>query len=58
MLEEIILGFTERNPRKIILMPVFSRLPTELEHMIFLIAVAEHANPYRYLLIAQRVREW
>ena len=57
MLERI-LGFAERNPRKIILMPVFSRLPAELERMIFLIAATEHPNPNRYLLVAQWVREW
>ena len=57
MLERI-LGFAERNPRKIILMPTFIRLPTELERTIFLIAAAEHANPNRYLLVAQQVRAW
>ena len=57
MLERI-LGFAERNPRKIILMPTFIRLPTELERTIFLIAAAEHANSNRYLLVAQQVRAW
>ena len=52
------IGFTERTPRKIIPMSGFGRLSAELKRMIFLIAVAEHANPYRYLRIAQCVREW
>ena len=33
----------------------FGRLSAELKRMIFLIAVAEHANPYCYLRIAQCV---
>ena len=55
---ERICGLTERNPRKFIPMPVFSRLPDELERKIFLIAAAEHACPHRYLLIARRVLVW
>jgi len=39
-------------------MPVFSRLPYELEREIFLVAATEHARPHRYLLIAHRVLVW
>jgi len=39
-------------------MPVFSRLPNELECEIFLIAAVEHARPHRYLLVAHRVLVW
>jgi len=39
-------------------MPVFSRLPDELEREVFLIAATEHARPQRYLLVARRVLAW
>jgi len=55
---ERIFGLTASNPRKFIPMPVFSRLPNELEHEIFLIAAAEHARPHHYLLVAHQVLVW
>jgi len=39
-------------------MPVFSRLPNELEREIFLIAAVEHASPHCYLLVAHQVLVW
>lgn len=47
-----------KNPSKVHPMPVYSHLPDELEHKIFLIAAAEHAHPHRYLLITRRVLAW